>query len=188
MIENTITQAIKGFMRSITVATVLSFKVISEVLDVYYVNWMSKDDKFYSLLVIANETQVFSKTIPLLGIVTDEKMFFDVFYKNLRVFDTKIDWSLGKWSLDYAITISQSITKELQEYKAPACLNPVYNLVSFCVYTRPRLAINVVYSKNGVICDSLFFVIGQSIIVDCKDPYFKDFMHELELDRWIEWR
>lgn len=48
------------FVRSFGVLIILRKKLISGALDYYFIDWMGTDSQFYSLLVICNESQIFS--------------------------------------------------------------------------------------------------------------------------------
>ena len=186
MKNNEISTSIKQFMKFLTVSVVFDFKIFSDVVDVYYVNWMSKDDKFYSLLVIANDTQVFLKDTFFLGGFS-ESTVFDRLYSNLRVFDSKDKWMYGKWDLMYAKNLNTAVSKYLQSFTIPCVVNEFYEVCSYKVYTRPVLSISFSYLKNGVYAGNVFIPFDRKTIL-IGDSYFREFIHDLGLEKYVIWR
>ena len=84
------------FVRSFGVLIILRKKLISGALDYYFIDWMGTDSHFYSLLVICNESQIFSKDVIAIG--SSDKSLSPL-TSNLKQFPTKEDWVIDKLSL-----------------------------------------------------------------------------------------
>lgn len=124
------------FVKSIGVLVPLRTRIIHGMLDYYFIDWIGKDSQYYSLLVIANETQIFTRNILALG-ESDEPLC-DI-ATNLKQFNNKSDWVIDKWDLEITKKYDAFLKEKLSSFHPEDCNTANYKIISFTVCIRPVL-------------------------------------------------
>lgn len=197
---------IDDYVRNLGVTIVLDNKHFSDILDIHYYNFIGKDKKFYSLLVVSNDTQILVNFRKCFKYSSDfvcdyydgeiEKVaafsidkFDDLVLAlnaNLRQFDTKDDWLIGKWKLRDAKTFCSWFKSQLQNYLLDGCNYEEYSLCSHKIWTRPSLGCSFSYKKNGRYCGTINVWHGCKTEL-CYEKNFYEFINLLGISKYIIW-
>lgn len=136
------------FVRSFGVLIILRKKLISGALDYYFIDWMGTDSQFYSLLVICNESQIFSKDVIAIG-SSDESL--SPLTSNLKQFSTKEDWVIDKWDLNYAKKLEAFLADQLSQIDLTGCDTETYHVLNCIACLRPMLQYVITYRHDDTI-------------------------------------
>lgn len=154
---------IVSFVKSLGVTVMLSQKVFSDLLDFYCLNWLGSDDRYYSLLVPCNETQIFTAERLLLG----EPCSGCAIGANLRVFATKQEWLDGRWSLSDAERADKVLAEWIRK-KCNCCYEGYgYKVHTVVCTTRPFLSISVACQRGNDLAGSFTVTTGSVSVVRC---------------------
>lgn len=173
------------FVRSMHVKVILTNKVFSGLLDVFYLNWIGTDGRYYSLLVPFNETQIFTCNLDLIGGCTEGTRLA----ANLRISDNKESWIQERWQPEFAAHLAQRLSQSLPIGKYPVVYDGRYVLSAVQYFTHPALMVSVQYSYDGDFVESLNILPGQ-ISTFIRPRRCADFLNrvfkELNLAKWVE--
>ncbi|MEY8334662.1 hypothetical protein AALB53_16380 [Lachnospiraceae bacterium 47-T17] len=198
-------RVIDSFIKSIGVSVILERKVFRGLLDVYYYNFIGKDDKFYSFLVACNDTQIILDPQKYFMFASDfcdedaelkvlslqycvDEMDVDLLLaRNLRVFCSKEDWIVGRWCTDSAKAFDQELRRTVKECFNECCRVGEYELIQHSIWTRPALGFSIMYNKNGVFGGVVTVWHGSITELEYSQG-LHDFLVELGIEHFIRWR
>lgn len=136
------------YVKSIGVLISLRTKVLHGVLDYYFIDWIGKDSQYYSLFVIANESQIFTRNVLALG---NAESSLSCLSANLKQFDNKTDWVIDKWDLKLADKYDAFIKEHVMSKSLDTCDTTNYRVVSFSIVMRPIAQYVVCYEFNSTL-------------------------------------
>ena len=174
------------FIKSIGIAVVLNNKVLHGLVDVYYFNWIGTDNKFYSLLAFANQTQIFSKNVKWLGDGTDNSLQ-DVLFNCLRVSETKEDWLLERWELEPLEKLEEGLVCQIRNQIAFDVVNSIYRVRSVSVFIQPIVGFSIFYDKDDKFHGTINVLVNSKTVLKRHDSYFFEFVEGLGLSDFVIW-
>lgn len=139
------------YIKSIGVSVSLRFKAIDGLLTYYVADWLGTDKKYYSLLVICNETQIFASNnlgLTCEEIKSDELKPASRLTANLRQFDEKLDWALGQWDLEQIKSYDAFLKKSISEFTLDDCDTEDCTLDVFSISLHPIVQFIIGYTIN----------------------------------------
>lgn len=157
-------QFIYSFVRKFGVRVILHDKCYKGILDVYCVDWVGRDGKYYSLFVPCNESQIFTSEIKLLGGCNGACNLA----ANLRIFSGKADWVAGRWKMPDVERFRQGLAHELAALETPVVREGGYSLSAVFRVFRPVLLMNILYAYNGEYAGTFTVVYGQAADVEAR--------------------
>lgn len=175
--------SILDFIRRKGVHVVLTQKVIKSTLDTYYYNWVGQDGRYFSLLVASNDTSFFVKSGNTFSLSSYDSV--TSLESALRCFDSKDEWSAGKWTLEEALNFCSFIQRSLDSSNKRSVEVGAYRLVDERFWLRPALGISVFYSVGDSI-NVLTFWHGCKTLVSTNDKDFLDFVKALGYTDLVE--
>lgn len=194
-------RVINAYLQDIGVSVWLDRKTYSDLVDVFYCNFIGSDEKFYSMLVVYNDTQILLDPQIYLGYASDfcgdeildaqcraleEPVSNLQLGRCLRCFSDKGDWLVGRWKKEDAALINRELRARLNACFSDGCEACGYALVSHRLWTRPALGFSLMYSRYNVYVGTI------SVWTGCKtrlvyEHDLREFVKELGIEDYILW-
>lgn len=203
---------ITDFLKRQGIKVILTQKLFTGAVDVFYINYLGADDYYYSLLVAYNDTQFLlspganagtGEVKNLTGKIDDfeeeEESAAEsaaestsnnadmILRDNLRRFSTKADLGTGCWSIDLAQNFSAMLMENLKSYCIGGKTLGDYAVISHKLWTRPSLGFSILYSKNGIYGGTINIWLGCKTLLDYNAELY-EFCDLLQINNFIEWR
>lgn len=167
-------QVINNFVKRKGVSIMLTKTVIRGALSVYYYNWVGTNEKYYSLLVPCNESQIFTVDGDV-ALIDDMEKALD---KNLKQFYTKGEWDVGKWKREVAEEFNSTLEKKLNSIYRPTEPINGYRVVDLKIYLEPNVGISIWYQRETL--QNLTVWLGHHRDVFTYDAGLKEFVDQFE--------
>lgn len=160
---------IMQYVKEIGVFLLLSCKCFEETLTYYIIDWIDKDGKYYSLLAMCNDTQIFTKHTITIGEADTE---VNPLVSNLRQFDCKNDWNRGRWVFNDVKKMDAFLKHSYADVALSDCDTENYKIIAFGVTIRPILQFIVSYVNGyNVRCLSLYPEKNQVLLYDSLEHF-----------------
>ena len=176
-------EIIVEYVRSLGVRLSLGAHKCTGLLTYYIFDWMGTDSKFYSFLVICNETQFFTKNVLRLG--DEEGGALSRLNVNLRSFSKKQEWVEGKWTEDAIKKYDAFLKEEISTIKIVNCDTLHYSVIGFCICLHPIVQYVITYRTNHDI-KNLVLSLGASKNIEVESleqkEFFENILEQLDLN------
>lgn len=175
------------FLKSIHIAVVLNKQIFTGLLNVLYMNFIGKDDMFYSFMIAYNETQVFAKPAIYLGLrdSSESPSIEDLLANNLRSFSNKAAWNEGKWDINVAKNFSKYIENKLDVNRYAGIRCGQYAVKYAELWSKPALGITIFYSKGDSYHNVITIWLGSKTVVSDSDIEFLQFLEALGISNYV---
>lgn len=138
-----ISKAILEYIRQIGVKTVLTNKVFTGQLKVFYVNWVGRDDRYYSLLAPCGYSTVYRVGQSDISSVHDSIQ--SVLEFNTRIFENTDDWYSGMWDLEYAKRYTNELMRQISSRTFTDISESGYSVADVQLHVQPTLGVTIWY-------------------------------------------
>lgn len=176
-------EIIVEYVKSLGVRLSLGAHKCTGLLTYYIFDWMGTDSKFYSFLVICNETQFFTKNVLRLG--EEEGEALSRLNVNLRSFSKKQEWVEGKWTEDDIKKYDAFLKEKISTIKIVDCDTLHYSVIGFCICLHPIVQYVITYRTNHDIKNLVLSLeASKSIEVENLEQkeFFENILEQLDLN------
>lgn len=176
-------EIIVEYVKSLGVRLSLGAHKCTGLLTYYIFDWMGTDSKFYSFLVICNETQFFTKNVLCLGEGEGEAL--SRLNINLRSFSKKQEWVEGKWTEDDIKKYDAFLKEEISTIKIADCDTLHYSVIGFCICLHPIVQYVITYRTNHDIKNLVLSLeASKNIEVESLEQkeFFENILEQLDLN------
>lgn len=180
----TMKEIIVDYVKSLGVRLSLGAHKCTGLLTYYIFDWMGTDSKFYSFLVICNETQFFTKSVLRLG-ETDCGALSRL-NVNLRSFNKKQEWVDGRWTENDVNKYDAFLKEEISAIKLVNCDTLHYSVVEFCICLHPIVQYVITYrTKHDIKNLVLSLEASKHIEVENleQQEFFENILEQLDLSK-----
>lgn len=176
-----IQNVIESYIKDTGVDVMLTNDMISGLVDVFYYNWISTDGRYFSLLCPCSQTQILP--VERHDVVSGCSLN-TMLEHNLRIFNTKSEWNVGKWGREYAKEYNDMLKKTLLDKRQIDTVVCGYTVKGIDLHVQPCLGVTLWYFKTKLECLTIWF--GYKITVVTCDDKFGKFIQELGFSEWVE--
>lgn len=140
-----ISKVILEYIKRIGVKTILTNKVFAGELRVFYLNWIGRDDKYYSLLAPCSYSTVYR--VGQSDISSSYNSIQAVLEFNTKVFEDTDAWYEGMWKLEYAERYSEELMRQINSRTFNSISAGGYRTVDVHLHVQPMLGMTIWYES-----------------------------------------
>lgn len=156
---------IKKYLAQKGIQAILRKRESLGVMNIILLDYLGKDDKYYSFLAGYNDLQIFSRTSRNI-LTKDNTSLDDLIESNLLCFDTKEEYLEGRWKDINVRQFTNAIESQLCDKDLSNTTSELrgVELVKIKPIMQPFCGYIVYYRLNGVNQNPLLYALGQGLI------------------------
>ncbi len=179
-----VSKVVLDYVKGIGVKTILTNKVFTGILKVFYINWIGADDKYYSLLAPCSCSTVYK--VEQVNFSGDYKDMQSVLKSNTKIFDTSDDWRCGMWELEYAKQYADTLCNQIASRTFNGVSESGYSVVDVQLHVQPMLGVTIWYRSITGRLGNITVWQGTKTILGITDAGFIRFLEALGISGCVQ--
>lgn len=166
---------ISKFVKSYNPSVIIRNKVFGNHFKCCVIDWIDKNNYYYSFCAMFNSTQIFTKEQVKLGEFQDAIALS----KNVRIFSNKEDWVNNKWSLKELEKLQMEIDKALKTLQGFQYEGYGYRVLQVAYVVDPIIMFTIAIENQNGYVNTIAIVLNQVTLIECKNKDYFFFLSEL---------